>query len=270
MATSNPAVSMTEWPRAGGGEKTATVQGTAFKALILTAIMCVTGFHTWTLATEGYAETFSQHVKHKHPGDPTRIEIPDKVIGLAAVGVIGGFLAALACIFAPQASPVLAPIYAGLEGLALGAVSAGFEAKYPGIVPEAMVGVLTILVCMLALYTTGILRPTEGFIAGVLAAMGGILAIYFANIIFGFFGGKIGFVDGGGWAGIVFSGIVVVVASLNFIIDFGEIADNVERGAPKYMEWYGAFGIMLTVVWLYLEMLRLLAKLKGDSDSSDD
>lgn len=269
MATSNPVVSMGDWPRAGSGENTATVNGTAFKALILTAIMCFTGFHTWTLATEGYSERFEQQAKQKQHGDPTRIEIPDKALGLAAVGVIGGFLVALACIFAPQASPVLAPIYAGLEGLALGAISAGFEAKYPGIVPEAMVGVVTILVCMLALYTTGILRPTEGFAAGLLAAMGGILAIYFANFIFGFFGGKIGFVDGGGWAGIAFSAVVVVVASLNFVLDFGDIADNVERGAPKYMEWYGAFGIMLTVVWLYLEMLRLLAKIKSEGDSDD-
>mgnify|MGYP006196212371 CR=1 FL=1 len=188
----------------------------------------------------------------------------DGAMQWAIVGAIGGFVLALITSFKPAVSPYTSPIYAALEGLFLGAISAVFEAHYPGIVPQAIALTLGVLATMLLAYRSGLIKVTENFKLGIVAATGGIFLLYLVNIgmrLFGFEG--MGFIHDSSWLGIGFSAVVVVVAALNLVLDFDFIEQGVERGAPKYMEWYGAFGLLVTLVWLYLEILRLLSKLQS-------
>ena len=244
---------------------TFTAQGAAFKTLVLLAVMALTFSYTWVQTTAGYSGAFE--TADAVGKMPDSINIPPNVIGLAIGGSLGAFVVGLITIFNQKMSPILAPIYAGLEGLALGAISAGFEAKYPGIVMEAMGGVIGTTAVMGMLYSSGILKPTQGFVTGVLAAMGGILIMYFADIIMQLFGCQpVALIHGSGPWAIVLQVFIVGVAACNLIIDFGQITEAAESRAPKWYEWYAAFGIMLTIVWLYLEMLKLLAKLKNSDD----
>lgn len=179
-------------------------------------------------------------------------------------GLIGGLVVALVTVFKKEWSPVTAPLYAVLEGLAIGAISAVFEQRFPGIVMQAVGLTFGTLAALLLAYRSGLVRATENFKLGVVAATGGIMLLYLVNIgmrLFGFEG--MGFIHDSGWLGIGFSAVVVVVAALNLVLDFDFIEQGVEHGAPKYMEWYGAFGLLVTLVWLYLEILRLLAKLQS-------
>jgi uncharacterized YccA/Bax inhibitor family protein len=181
-----------------------------------------------------------------------------------AIGAIGGFVVAMITSFKKEWSPVLAPVYALLEGLVLGGISAVFELRYPGIAMEAVGLTFATLFVMLFLYKTGIIKVTRKFMIGVVAATGGIMLFYFAQMLLGFF--HVSFftsVYGSGLIGIGFSLLVVGIAALNLVLDFAFIEQGVAYGAPRYMEWYGAFGIMVTLVWLYLEMLRLLAKMNS-------
>jgi len=150
-----------------------------------------------------------------------------------------------------------------LEGLFLGGISALMEARFPGIVLQAVGLTFGTLAALLFAYRSGLIRATENFKLGVVAATGGICLLYLANIVMGFFGHSIGFIHESGWMGIGFSAVVVVVAALNLVLDFDFIEEGAAQGAPKYMEWYAAFGLMVTLVWLYLEMLRLLSKLQS-------
>jgi len=181
--------------------------------------------------------------------------------GLLAVGGIGGFICALVTVFKKQWSPVTAPLYALLEGLVLGGLSAMFESRYPGIAIQAVGLTFGTLLALLLAYTSGMIKVTEKFRLGVAAATGGIMLFYLAQMLLGFFGVRFMSVNGSGVIGIGFSLIVVGIAALNLVLDFDFIEQGVRYGAPKYMEWYSAFGIMVTLVWLYLEMLRLLSKL---------
>lgn len=176
------------------------------------------------------------------------------------VGVIGGFVAALVTIFFKKASPIMAPIYALLEGLAIGGISAFYEVKFPGIVIQAVGLTFGTLFCLLAAYKSGLIRATENFKLGVVAATGSIALLYLVDMALMFFGKPIGFIHDGGTFGILFSVVVVVIAALNLVLDFDFIESGVEGGSPKYMEWYAAFGLLVTLVWLYLEILRLLSK----------
>jgi uncharacterized YccA/Bax inhibitor family protein len=177
------------------------------------------------------------------------------------VGAVGGFVVALVTTFKAQWSPVTAPIYALLEGLVLGGVSALFDMRYPGIAIQAVGLTFGTLVVLLLIYSTGIIKVTDKFRMGIIAATGGIALFYLAQMVLGFFGVHfLSSVNGSGTIGIVFSLFVVGIAALNLILDFDFIERGVQHGAPRYMEWYGAFGIMVTLVWLYLEILRLLAK----------
>ena len=181
-----------------------------------------------------------------------------------AIGGIGGFIVAMVTVFKKEWSPVTAPIYALLEGLVLGGLSAVFELRYPGIAMEAVGLTFTTLFVMLFLYRSGIIKVTEKFRIGVVAATGGIFLFYMAQMLLGFF--HIPFfssVYSSGIVGIGFSLIVVGVAALNLVLDFDFVEQGVTAGVPKYMEWYAAFGILVTLVWLYLEMLRLLSKLRS-------
>ncbi len=177
-------------------------------------------------------------------------------------GAIGGLIVAMVTIFKKEWAPVTAPIYAGLEGLFLGAVSIMYANVYSGIVFNAVALTIGIFAAMLFIYRTGIITVNKKFRMGVVAATGGIFLVYIASWILGFFGVNISLITGTGVWGIGFSLIIIVVAALNLVLDFDMIERGAEYGAPRYFEWYTAFGLIVTLVWLYLEMLRLLGKLQ--------
>ena len=183
------------------------------------------------------------------------------------IGFIGGFVVALVTIFKKSWSPVTVPIYAVLEGLALGGISKMYADAFElGIVPQAIILTLGILFALLFAYKTKIIRATENFKLGVFAATAGIGIVYLVSFFMGIFGsGGLPVMDptNSSMLSIGFSLFVVVIASLNLVMDFDFIESGAANGAPKYMEWYGAFGLLVTLIWLYLEILRLLAKLSS-------
>ena len=183
--------------------------------------------------------------------------------GLMMFGFIGGFIMAIITIFKKTWAPYTVSGYALLEGLALGGVSRIFEMQYPGIASQAIFLTFGILAALLLAYKTGVIKPTENFKLGVFAATGGIFIMYLISFIMSFFGTEMSIMNpnNASMMSIGFSLFVVVIASLNLVLDFDFIEEGAERGAPKYMEWYGAFGLLVTLIWLYLEILRLLAKL---------
>jgi len=246
MRTANPALNSKTFT--GFGQITDTsramsIQGTVNKIALLALLVLITSSWTWHLY---YAS-----------GNPSAV-IP-WVIG----GAFGGFIVALITIFKKQWAYFTAPIYALLEGLFLGGISAIFEAQYPGIVIQAVSLTLGTLFCLLLAYRSGVIKVTENFKLGVAAATGGIALIYLATLALGFFGVRMPFIHESGLIGIGFSLFVVVIAALNLVLDFDFIESGAESGAPKYMEWYAAFGLMVTLIWLYIEILRLLAKLRS-------
>lgn len=174
-------------------------------------------------------------------------------------GVIGGLVAALVTVFAPTWARISAPVYAAAEGLALGGISALYEQQLHGIVFQAIGLTFGVLAVMLVLYRSGIIKVTDRFRMIVFAATGGIALFYLVTIVLSFFHVSVPLVYGGGTAAIIFSLVVVVIAALNLAIDFDFISRGAAGGAPKFMEWYAAFGLMVTLIWLYLEILRLLA-----------
>ena len=177
-------------------------------------------------------------------------------------GVIGGLIAAVVTIFKKDWAPVTAPIYAAFEGLAIGGISAVFEMQYHGIVIQAVGLTFATLLCMLVAYRTGLIKVTNKFRMGVVAATGAIAVVYLVTMILSLFHVTVPFVFGGGTAGIVISLVIVTVAALNLALDFDFIEQGTDAGAPKFMEWYAAFGLMVTLIWLYLEILRLLGNLR--------
>ncbi|MDR0184765.1 Bax inhibitor-1/YccA family protein [Lysobacter arvi] len=178
-------------------------------------------------------------------------------------GAIGGLVFAIATIFKKEWAPVTAPLYALTEGFFLGAISAIFEHRFPGIVMQAVMLTFGTLFALLFAYRTGLIKATENFKLGVVAATGGIALVYLASFVLSFFDVRVPFIHESGLIGIGFSLFVVVIAALNLVLDFDFIESGVEQNAPKYMEWYGAFGLMVTLVWLYVEFLRLLSKLQS-------
>ena len=222
--------------RTRAGDQTMTVAGAVNKTALLLAILFVTATYTWG---QGPAAS-----------------------GYILVGALGGMVVALVTVFKKNWAPVTAPIYAALEGLALGGISVLFESRYPGIVSQAIFLTFGTLAALLIAYRSGWIQATENFKLGVAAATGGIFFVYLISFVLGFFGTSIPLVHGSGTFGILFSLFVVVIAALNLVLDFDFIEQGAEQGAPKYMEWFGAFALMVTLIWLYLEMLRLLAKLQ--------
>jgi uncharacterized YccA/Bax inhibitor family protein len=186
-----------------------------------------------------------------------------EVMPLMLVGMIGGLIFALVTSFKKEWSPITAPIYALLEGLVLGGLSAMMDLRYPGIGIQAVSLTFGTLFVLLLAYRSGVIRVTQKFRLGVVAATGGIMVFYLAQMLLGFFGVRFVSINGSGVIGIGFSLIVVAVAALNLVLDFDFIEQGVQAGAPCYMEWYGAFGIMVTLVWLYIEILRLLSKMRS-------
>lgn len=178
-------------------------------------------------------------------------------------GAIGGLVLALVTAFKKTWAPVTAPLYALIEGFFLGAISAIYNAQFQGIVMQAVLLTFGTLFALLFAYRSGLVKATENFKLGVVAATGGIALIYLATIVLRMFDIHIPFIHDSGLVGIGFSLFVVVIAALNLVLDFDFIEQGVEQGAPKHMEWYGAFGLMVTLVWLYVEFLRLLSKLQS-------
>jgi uncharacterized YccA/Bax inhibitor family protein len=185
------------------------------------------------------------------------------VAPLMVVGLVGGFICAMVTVFKKEWSPVTAPIYALLEGLVLGGLSAAMDLRYPGIAMQAVALTFGTLFVLLLAYRSGLIQVTQKFRLGIIAATGGIMVFYLLEMVLGFFGVRFVAINGSGPIGIGFSLIIVAVAALNLVLDFDFIERGVQYGAPKYMEWYGAFGIMVTLVWLYLEILRLLSKMRS-------
>lgn len=183
--------------------------------------------------------------------------------GLAMLGVLSGMACALALFFKQSWAPVLAPVYAVCEGCFLGTVSSFFNAKYQGIAFQAATLTLGVLATMLILYRTGVIRATQKFVTVLFAATGAITIVYLVSMVMSLFGTRIPMIHDAGPIGIGFSLVVVTVAALNLILDFAMIEAGVRRGAPKYMEWYAGFSLLVTLVWLYLEILRLLSKLNS-------
>ena len=188
---------------------------------------------------------------------------PAMILPILWGSLIGGLVIALVTIFKKTWAPVTTPIYAAVEGLLLGTISSIFELQYPGIVINAVALTFGVLAALLLAYTSGAIKATENMKLGIAAATGGIGLVYLVSIGLGFFGKSIPLIHESGLVGIGFSLFVVVIASLNLVMDFDFIETGVEKGAPRYMEWYGAFGLIVTLVWLYLEILRLLGKLQG-------
>jgi uncharacterized YccA/Bax inhibitor family protein len=182
---------------------------------------------------------------------------------LLLVGLIGGFIACMVGMFKPTTAPVAAPIYALLEGLCLGAISQVMQQRYPGIVVNAMLLTFGVLGLMLMLYTSRTIRVTDRLVKGVFVATGAIMLVYVVDMVLNMFGVRVPLIHDTGWLGIGISLVIVGVAAFNLLIDFAVIEDNVSRGSPKYMEWYCGMALLVTLVWLYLELLRLLAKLRG-------
>jgi len=182
---------------------------------------------------------------------------------LMMIGFIGGLVFALITIFKKTWAPYTVSVYALLEGLALGGISKWFDNQYPGIASQAIFLTFGILAALLLAYRSKLIKPTENFKLGIFAATGGIAILYLISMIMSWFGSPIGFIHSNSTFGIIFSIGVVIIASLNLVLDFDFIEEGAEKGAPKYMEWYGAFGLLVTLIWLYLEILRLLAKLQS-------
>lgn len=180
-------------------------------------------------------------------------------------GFIGGLIVAIVTIYKKTWAPITVPLYAMFEGLLLGSISYMYGQMYEGIVLNAIILTVSILISLLFVYKSGLIKVTENFKLGVAAATGGIALVYLFSIFGSFFGINISFLDStnGSLMSIGISLFIVIIASLNLVMDFDFIEEGAERGAPKYMEWYGAFGLLVTLVWLYLEILRLLAKLNS-------
>jgi uncharacterized YccA/Bax inhibitor family protein len=179
------------------------------------------------------------------------------------VGGLGGFIVAMVTVFKKEWAGVTAPLYALLEGLVLGGLSAVFDMRYPGVAFQAVGLTFGTLFVLLLAYSSGMIKVTQKFRLGVVAATGGIMLFYLLEMVLSFFHVQFLAINGGSTLGIVFSLFVCGIAALNLVLDFDFIEQGVAYGAPKYMEWYGAFGIMVTLVWLYLEILRLLAKMRS-------
>ncbi|WP_025721384.1 MULTISPECIES: Bax inhibitor-1/YccA family protein [Paenibacillus] len=219
-------------------EQRMTIGGTVNKTLLLLVLLIVSGSITWYMTYEGTVE----------------------VLSLLTAGFIGMAGVALAISFFPKTAPLLSPVYAILSGFALGGVSAFMEYEYPGIVANAILLTVGILFLMLFMYTQRIIKVTRGFISFVVLCTMAIFLVTLVDFILNFFGMNVPYIHETGWLGIGISVFIVIIAALNLLVDFNFIEEQADQGAPKYMEWYGAFALLVTLVWLYVRILDLLAK----------
>ena len=222
-----------------------TMDGTVNKTTVLLGLTILMAAFTWSMVDGP--------------------ETVGRVFPLMIGGAIGGLVLALITVFKKTWAPITAPLYALAEGLFVGGISAWFELRFPGIVMQAVGLTFGVFAAMLFLYRSRIIKVTEKFKMGVAAATLGIFAFYAINFIASFFGWSSGLLDStnGSMMSIGFSLVVVVIAALKLVLDFDLVEEGVNGGAPKYMEWYAGFALLVTLVWLYIEMLRLLSKLQS-------
>lgn len=244
MRTANPALSDKTFQQVGtaGYADVMTLQGTVNKTGLMLLLLVAGAAYTWSQFIEGNIESLMMWMM---------------------VGIFGGLIVSIVTVFKKNWSPITAPLYAVLEGFALGGISAMLEARYEGIVIQAVALTFGTAGCLLIAYKSGVIKATENFKLGIVAATGGIFVIYMVGAIMRMFGSGIPYIHENGLIGIGFSLVVVVIAALNLVLDFDFIEKGAEQGAPKFMEWYAAFGLMVTLIWLYIEILRLLSKLNS-------
>lgn len=248
MQSSNPAIAVMTREAGtinfGGTEAAATVSGTANKSLLLAAVTVVCGYLSMDYALQNLAAT----------GTAPR--------GIMTIAIIVALIVALVTCFKPNFSPVTAPIYAVSEGVGLGTLSAFFETRYPGIVSTAIMATFVVVMCMLALWKFKVVVVTAKFRSVVIGATGAIFILYILNFILGIFG--INLLPHSGPLAIGISVVICAVAALNLILDFENIQIACDQGLPKYFEFFNAFSLLVTICWLYIEILRLLAHLREE------
>jgi uncharacterized YccA/Bax inhibitor family protein len=238
METSNPLLKRDDaFSRMGYGEETMRLEGVINKTGILLVLCAAAGAYSWT-----------------HPA----LHGP-----LILIGLLGGLIACLVGTFKPGTTPFTAPLYAVLEGLALGAISQMIELVRPGIVGNAVLLTLGVLGFMLALYAFRIIRVTDGMVKGIIAATAAVFLVYLVDMVLNLFGVRMPYIHESGWLGIGLSLVIVGIAAFNLLVDFKVIEDRVQSQSPRYMEWYCGMALLVTLVWLYLEILRLLSKLRS-------
>lgn len=244
MRSANPALTKNTFKKYIGTEVTnsMTLDGTVHKTFILLILLVASAVYSWNLLLTGSEMVYTYTI----------------------AALILALVFSLITAFVHKIAPFTAPLYALAEGFLLGVISAAMEAAYPGIVFQAISLTVAVLLGLLMAYRAGFIKATENFKLGVFAATSGIFLVYLVDLILRIFGLNIPFIHETGLIGIGFSFFVVIVAALNLVLDFDFIEQGVKYEAPKYMEWYGAFGLMVTLVWLYVEILHLLAKLRAD------
>jgi uncharacterized YccA/Bax inhibitor family protein len=238
--TGNPILTTNAFNTTSVSSETMTIRGTVDKTFLSLMILMVIGYYSFM-----YGQIINGFV----------------IIGFSIFALIVAFIT----IRNKQWSPITVPIYAALQGVALGGLSYFFNSLYDGIVLSAICITVSILLAMLMIYRSGLIKPTENFKLGIAAATGGIAIVYMINFIMSFFGSQMGImsIQNASFMSIGFSLFVIVIAALSLVVDFDFIEEGAEKGAPKYMEWFGAFGLLVTLIWLYIEILRLLAKLRS-------
>lgn len=247
MESSNPVLQNDTFKRSQDAMRTGdimTVQGTVIKTAILLMLVVLGSAWTWSLFLKSGSN-------------------PAAVNGWLIGGALGGFALAMVTTFKQTWAPITAPLYAAVQGLFIGSISAVMEQAFPGIVIQAATLTFGTLAAMLLLYETKVIQVTDKFKMIVASATGGIFVAYLITWGLSFFNIQVPFIFGNGIAGIVFSLFVIAIAALNFVLDFDFIQKGARQGAPKYMEWYGAFALMVTLIWLYVEFLRLLSKIRS-------
>ena len=223
-----------------------TVNGTVSATGVLLVLLVATGVIGWNAVDA--------------PFEGAAVEIP----GWFFLPLIGALGAAIATIIKPGWARITAPLYALLEGLVVGAISKLYESAFDGIVLQAAASTVGVLAVMLFLYATRIIKVTDKLRMGIVMATGAIALVYVLNMVLRLFGTEVPFLHDTGTVGILISVAIVAVASFNLLLDFDFVERGVAARAPKQTEWYAGFGLVLTLVWLYLELLRLLSKLQRD------
>jgi uncharacterized YccA/Bax inhibitor family protein len=231
-------------PRPAVGNERMTLQGSINKSFVLLVVLMAGALWPWSeYLSSGDASVVSTSV---------------------LIGAVGGLVLGILISFKATLAPYLAMPYAALEGLAIGGFSALLERRYPGIAIQAVGLTFGVLAALLLAYRMRLIRATERFRAIVIGATGAIALVYLLSMVLGLFHVAVPVLNDASPLGIGVSLVIVGVAALNLVLDFDLIESGVARGAPRYMEWYGAFGLLVTLVWLYLEILRLLSKFKRE------
>lgn len=247
--SSNPVLGSRVFERAQTsyvGDERMTLNGTINKTALVILFVFASAYYVW--------QQFFGVFDPANPGAASGSVTP-----FILIGGIGGFIVAMIASFSPKRSGFLTPVYAILEGLFLGGLSAMFEARFPGLVVKAVALTFMVFLSMLLVYRQRIIKVTGKFRRGMMSAMMGLLFFYLASWIAGMFGANVSYLSGGGSFGLIFSLIVTAISAFSLLLDFDFIERGAAAGAPKYMEWYGVFGLLVSLVWLYVNILRLLS-----------